>query len=489
MTSPNKGPAPAIKVTAEVSPGAWQSYRFEKAFKIGRLKDCEISLDNSYVSRAHAEVAFEDGRWSIRDLASANGIYLQGERMPSVPIAGLTIVRLGMEGPELKFEVEKVLPPAPPAKTLHGKDPALAHYIDHYFAKPDADQPAGEHTMFIRQAFAHVETKQKRRFGLVIGILLAVGVAAGLLAYYEHQQLLQQRATAEEIFYAIKTQDIDLANLDRALGNTDSQAGVEELSKFRARRQELEKNYDKYLASLHTYNSKMTEKQRLVLRVARIFGECELEMPSDFEAEINRYIERWRSSSRLKDAVLTAKRNGYADTISREMEARGLPPQFFYLALQESNFNSAAVGPHTRMGYAKGMWQFIPPTASRYHLHVGSLVDQPRPDPSDDRYNYRKETKAAALYIQDLYGTDAQASGFLVMACYNWGENQVLPLIRSMPANPRERNFWKLLSQHRDKIPRQTYDYVFNIASAAVIGENPRLFGFDFDNPLATNAK
>jgi hypothetical protein len=54
-----------------------------------------------------------------------------------------------------------------------------------------------------------------------------------------------------------------------------------------------------------------------------------------------------------------------------------------------------------------------------------------------------------------------------------------------MPANPRERNFWQLLAQHRDKIPQETYDYVFYIVSAAVIGENPRLFGFDFDNPLA----
>ena len=71
------------------------------------------------------------------------------------------------------------------------------------------------------------------------------------------------------------------------------------------------------------------------------------------------------------------------------------------------------------------------------------------------------------------------------MACYNWGEGQVLPLIRSLPANPRDRNFWKLLTKYRDKIPQETYDYVFSIASAAVIGENPRLFGFDFDNPLA----
>ncbi len=91
---------------------------------------------------------------------------------------------------------------------------------------------------------------------------------------------------------------------------------------------------------------------------------------------------------------------------------------------------------------------------------------------------------AAARYIRDIYDTDAQASGFLVMASYNWGEDRVVELLRQMPQNPRDRNFWKLLKQYRHKIPRETYDYVFSIISAAVIGENPRLFGFDFDNPL-----
>ena len=61
----------------------------------------------------------------------------------------------------------------------------------------------------------------------------------------------------------------------------------------------------------------------------------------------------------------------------------------------------------------------------------------------------------------------------------------MLPLVQSMPANPRERNFWQLLTKYRDKIPQETYDYVFYISSAAVIGENPRLFGFDFDDPLS----
>lgn len=248
---------------------------------------------------------------------------------------------------------------------------------------------------------------------------------------------------------------------------------------------EMEKNYDHFLTTLRVYDPKLTEQQRLILRVARIFGECEVAMPAEFVAEINNYIKKWQSSGRLARAVRLARDNGYTVKISEELLAQDLPPQFFYLALQESDFNPYISGPLTRKGIAKGMWQFIPETAEKYGLKIGPLVDLRRPDPGDDRHHYEKATKAAASYLKDLYTTDAQASGFLVMACYNWGEGRVLPLVRSMPANPRERNFWRLLSVYRDKVPKETYDYVFYIVSAAVIGENPRLFGFDFDDPLA----
>jgi len=131
------------------------------------------------------------------------------------------------------------------------------------------------------------------------------------------------------------------------------------------------------------------------------------------------------------------------------------------------------------------MWQFIPETGVKYGLRIGPLADFRRPDPLDDRHNWEKATVAASRYLKDIYSTDAQASGLLVVASYNWGEQKVIPIIRSMPANPRERNFWRLLKDHRDKLPKETYDYVFYIISAAVIGENPKLFGFQFDNPLA----
>ena len=131
------------------------------------------------------------------------------------------------------------------------------------------------------------------------------------------------------------------------------------------------------------------------------------------------------------------------------------------------------------------MWQLIPDTAKRYGLSIGPLAGYPRPDPADDRHKWEKATDAASRYIKEIYSTDAQASGLLVMASYNWGEQRVINMIRTLPENPRERNFWKLLARYRDKVPNETYNYVLSIVSAAVIGENPRLFGFSFDNPLA----
>ena len=162
-----------------------------------------------------------------------------------------------------------------------------------------------------------------------------------------------------------------------------------------------------------------------------------------------------------------------------------LPPQFFYLALQESDFNINTCGPQTRFGIAKGIWQFIPATARKYGLQIGPLSRYRRPDPRDDRFNFEKSTAAAANYLRDIYDTEAQASGLLVMASYNWGEHRVNELINKLPENPQERNFWRLLERFKNEIPQQTYDYVFYIVSAAVIGENPRFFGFDFENPLA----
>jgi soluble lytic murein transglycosylase-like protein len=484
---------PPIKVSLGTI-GDRRPCSFTQPFRIGRTDECEVCVKNNYVSRVHAEVIFENGAWWVRDLQSSNGIFVDGQRLERVSITKPTTIQLGIEGPELHLEPEPAPAPKPaPAPeilpvdqgTSPGSDTVIRKYVDHYFNKSANDVAAGAHTAYVRLAFAQVQKQQKRKYGQIIAIAVLLALCAGGYALYERQQLQRERALAEDLFYSMKSLDLDIANLEKAVAQSGSPQEAQMVRQYASRRREMRNNYDQYLAALHVYNRKMTEQQRIMLRIARVFGECELDMPRDFEAEVNKYIKYWQQSDRLATAIHTAQQNGYAATISKQLLAEELPPQFFYLALQESNFDPYASGPMTRKGIAKGMWQFVPETAAKYGLRIGPLVDLRRPDPGDERDQYQKATKAASHYLKDLYTTDAQASGFLVMACYNWGEDQVLPLVRSMPANPRDRNFWRLLAHHRDKIPQETYDYVFYIVSAAVIGENPRLFGFDFDNPLA----
>jgi soluble lytic murein transglycosylase-like protein len=456
--------------------------RFEDSFRIGRHKDADVCVQDGQVSRHHAEVTCEDGRWWIRDLESANGLYNEDQRVAAVPIDGAARIRLGAAGPFVYLEVER--PPSNPIPpTATPTQVQVKEAINRYFGGADG-LPAGERTMMVRVAFAEIRRKQKWRYTWLSVVLGLCATAAGAYVWRLHQVTATQTSTALELFYSIKSLDVDIASVEKMLTEANPKLGTAELAKSRSRRRDMEKNYDRYLETLHAYDGKMTPQHRLIMRIARIFGESELAMPPEFISEVDRYIAMWQSSGRLANAMAAAKRNGFVRVIADELLAQNLPPQFLYVALQESNFDPYVSGPPTRSGIAKGMWQFIPATALKYGLKLGPLVDFPRPDPADDRHHWELATHAAAAYLKDLYGTDAQASGLLVMSCYNWGEDRVLPLVRQMPANPKDRNFWKLLAKGKERIPKETYDYVFYIASAAVIGENPRLFGFDFENPL-----
>jgi pSer/pThr/pTyr-binding forkhead associated (FHA) protein len=470
-----------IKVKVERGNSAEKEYYFDKSFTVGRSEECSIKIDEGVVSRVHIEVIFDGDKWWISDKHSSNGTFLNGRRIDNLELKTTTTLELGNNGPILLFTfVEK--PKTGNVKVETSKDESVTSYIQHYFDESKTDDQVGEHTRLMREAFKVVKKKHTSKY---IKIIVAVGILAILVAAYSIYQNIKenkQKALAESIFYDMKSLELEIESLKQELAASNDPKIIKALQKFDERRHELQRNYDKLVDQLGTYD--LAPEDRLIIKTARAFGECELAMPQDFLNEVKSYINKWRSSDRLQKALARAKSNGYPQVVVNYLTRQGLPPLFFYLALQESDFRDHIVGPQTRYGYAKGIWQFIPATAKKYGLTIGPLANERVYDPGDDRYDFPKATSAASRYIKDIYNTDAQASGLLVMASYNWGEYNIIDLIRRMPANPRDRNFWNLLSKYRDKIPKETYNYVFYIFSAAVIGENPSLFGFDFTNPL-----
>lgn len=474
--SPRAIPVVHVRVEKGEASHRWEC--FARNFTIGRSKDCDIQLTDPHVSMRHTRVLWDRDCWWVEDLQSKNGTYLNGALIQRAALPRQAQIALARGDVIIVCEIET------PA-ALHPSEAALTEAAQHYFGKTLPDQAGGQ-TLLIRQAFQRARRQHAERYWIIIGaILIVLAMTAGAL-YYQSRRIKKQeelQALAENVFYSMKALELQMARLHATVAQHPDAQLQKQFDEKRREQQRLQTEYSDFARDeLGISQSRLTEEEWLIYKVARIFGECDVSMPAGFVQTVKKYIRMWRSTDRFREAIARATANGYAAKIAQAMLAHDMPPQFFYLALQETDFDLRRCGPRTSSGIAKGMWQFIPKTGIRYGLKSGPLVEVRRYDPRDERHDFEKSTLAAARYLRDIYETDAQASGLLVMACYNWGEDNVAPLVKDLSANPRERNFWKLLA-HK-KIPRQTYDYVFYIVAAAVIGENPRLFGYNFDNPL-----
>jgi len=471
---------PVIEVIIGKGRAGSNSYRFKRSHTIGRAGACDIQILEDDVSRHHANVEFREGQWWIHDLGSSNGLWINGRQVTEAPLYDNTEIAFSREGSSIRFRLPETAAGRPDAPQ---SEKSMEHYARHYFGDA-SEKGIGERTRMVRQAFDNVRRRQKRTYRWIIAASVCICLLSVTFAVLKHRQLQQQKALAEEIFYTMKSLELEFAEVLALARESRDQQVKQTVAKFKAKYQSLEQKYDRFIESLNVYGKSVGEKEKLILKTARAFGECEINMPEAFKDEVLRYIRKWQSTRRLANAVRRAEKNGYVSPIIEAMNRYDLPPHFFYLGLQESNFDINACGPKTRFGIAKGMWQFIPATAQEYGLKIGPLADVPKPDQLDERHDFEKSTRAAARYIRHIYDTDAQASALLVVASYNWGEGRVNRMINKMPERPEERNFWNLLRNNRERIPRQTYDYVFYIFSAAVIGQNPALFGFNFENPL-----
>lgn len=82
--------------------------------RIGRSSHSDLVLDDDEVSRTHAEISFQNGRYVLADLNSRNGVYLDTARITKAPLAPGNRIRLGSS--VLSFVQD--LPAVPEAERL-----------------------------------------------------------------------------------------------------------------------------------------------------------------------------------------------------------------------------------------------------------------------------------------------------------------------------------------------------------------------------------
>ena len=181
-------------------------------------------------------------------------------------------------------------------------------------------------------------------------------------------------------------------------------------------------------------------------------------------SQVKYFVDRFTTSRRDVVGLWVRRSSHYLGMIFDVFRAKGLPEDLAFTAMIESGFNPTAV---SRVG-AKGLWQFMAPTARLYGLRVDRWVDE-RLDPE-------KSTVAAAGYLNDLYVR--YGTWELAQAAYNAGEVKIDRAIRGTGST----DFWNL---SRSKyLKRETKDFVPAIQAAMLIGRDPSQYGFEL-SPVA----
>lgn len=435
---------------------------------VGRSAKSDIVAgreQGSVVSGAHLEIGYDGRKCILKDLQSTNGTFLNGSKTGAAQLYDRDRVELGDGGPS--FEIRWKGHPRKDALPGLGESDS-----DHMFRKLQQAAkggPVGERTMVMLQAANRYYKRRRWPLLVLSAAVVVVALIAGILYFREKQENKKLMSLASNVFYQIRSLDMELVSMRQRHGQSS------EIQSANERKEKLKQEYDRYLESLGLYVGKSpTEKE--VMRMVRELGETDLEVPPDFYNLLMVYVEKWRRSTGLRDALDRARQTQLLEKIRVAIDQQGLPRQFLFIALQESRFNAKAVGPPTNYGFAKGMWQFIPGTAALYGLQVGPLKDQALYDSLDDRHNELKSIDAASRYLAYLYSTKAAASGLLVIASYNYGSNRIIKKLDELPNDPRARSFWNFYKNRW--LPEETRDYVMSIVSAALICENPNTFNF-----------
>lgn len=158
--------------------------------------------------------------------------------------------------------------------------------------------------------------------------------------------------------------------------------------------------------------------------------------------------------SHINTLLIIKRANRLFPIVEPVLKECGVPDDFKYLMVIESNGDPEAVSPSK----ACGLWQFLEGTAKEYGLEVNKEVDE--------RYHIEKATRAACEYLKESY--EIFGDWLTVAASYNTGR-----------ANITKRQERQKQQKAIDLVlPDETSRYMFRLMAVKTIFENPAKYGF-----------
>jgi membrane-bound lytic murein transglycosylase D len=187
---------------------------------------------------------------------------------------------------------------------------------------------------------------------------------------------------------------------------------------------------------------------------------------------VTRYVDLYTGTAKARIESRLRRGQRYEEMIRAKFRAAGIPEDMYYLALVESGYDPHA---YSRAA-AVGMWQFMSSTARGVGLRVDWWTDERR-DPA-------KATDAAARFLKML--EKQFGSYYLAAAAYNGGPGRVSRglsrFAEDMEDIDGDDKFFALADQKY--LRAETKNYVPQLIAAALIGKEPKRYGFALDTAV-----
>ncbi|MGI8574191.1 MAG: FhaA domain-containing protein [Egibacteraceae bacterium] len=97
-------PARGERATIKVLDGSGNRVTVDGSALMGRLPECDVTISDTSVSRRHARILREHGRWLVEDLGSTNGVRVNGAKVGRAPLDDGDQIELGSV--RLAFDLE-----------------------------------------------------------------------------------------------------------------------------------------------------------------------------------------------------------------------------------------------------------------------------------------------------------------------------------------------------------------------------------------------
>jgi hypothetical protein len=177
--------ATKVRVSLKEGLADRKEWAFAGYFLIGRCKSADICIQDSHVSDLHTYVYFKDGKWWLQDLKFSNGTIVNGEKISKDhrhPMGALTQLRLGMGGPLLHLNIERVKPLNMPPQQ---QDPMRN--------RAGSDKPSPK-KLVVRQATSS-KRRRFRRYLFVVAPVILIGLVLAIVGSLQkgHQSTGNQK--------------------------------------------------------------------------------------------------------------------------------------------------------------------------------------------------------------------------------------------------------------------------------------------------------